>query len=65
MRAPALLLVGAQRLQSECKRSAFMTKEIRFCLNANEAPALPGAHAMAIEFADKAAVTLSGAAGHR
>ena len=42
-----------------------MTKEIRFCLNADEAPALPGAHAMAIEFADKAAVTLSGAAGHR
>ena len=41
-------------------RSAFMTKEIRFCLNADEAPALPGAYAMAIEFADKVAVTLSG-----
>ena len=41
-------------------RSAFMTKEIRFCLNADEAPALSGAYAIAIEFADKVAVTLSG-----
>jgi Uri superfamily endonuclease len=37
-----------------------MTKEIRFCLKANEAPALPGAYAMAIELADEVAVTLSG-----
>jgi len=37
-----------------------MTKEIRFCLNADEAPALPGAYAMAIKLADKAAVRLSG-----
>ena len=37
-----------------------MTKEIRFCLNADEVPSLPGAYAMAIEFADKVAVTLSG-----
>ena len=37
-----------------------MTKEIRFCLNADEAPALSGAYAIAIEFADKVAVTLSG-----
>jgi hypothetical protein len=42
-------------------RSAFMTKEIRFCLNADEVPSLPGiAYAIAIEFADKVAVTLSG-----
>ncbi len=52
--------VGAQRLQSGFKRSAFMTKEVRFCLNANEAPSLPGTYAIAIEFADKVAVTLSG-----
>ena len=37
-----------------------MAKEIRFCLNADEAPALPGAYAMAIELADKAAVRLCG-----
>jgi hypothetical protein len=37
-----------------------MTKEIRFCLNADGAPALPGAYAMAIELTDKAAVSLSG-----
>jgi hypothetical protein len=29
------------------KRSTFMTKEIRFCLKAEEAPSLPGAYAMA------------------
>jgi hypothetical protein len=37
-----------------------MVKEIRFCLNADEAPSLPGACAMAIELTDKAAVMLSG-----
>ena len=37
-----------------------MTKEIRFCLNADEAPALPGAYAMAIELANTVAVMLSG-----
>ena len=37
-----------------------MTKEIRFCLNADEAPSLPGAYAMAIELTDEVAVTLSG-----
>jgi histidyl-tRNA synthetase len=37
-----------------------MTKEIRFCLSADEAPSLPGAYAMAIEFADTVAVTLGG-----
>jgi Uri superfamily endonuclease len=37
-----------------------MIKEIRFCLNADEAPSLPGACAMAIELTDKAAVMLSG-----
>ena len=37
-----------------------MIKEIRFCLNADEAPSLPGAYAMAIELTDKAAVMLSG-----
>jgi Uri superfamily endonuclease len=37
-----------------------MTKEIRFCLKADEAPSLPGAYAMAIEIADTLAVTLSG-----
>jgi hypothetical protein len=31
------------------KRSTFMTKEIRFCLKADEAPSLPGAYAMVIE----------------
>jgi hypothetical protein len=31
-----------------------MIKEIRFCLNADEAPSLPGAYAMAIELTDKA-----------
>jgi hypothetical protein len=35
-----------------CKRSKFMLKEIRFCLNADEVPSLPGAYAMAIELAD-------------
>ncbi len=30
-------------------RSTFMTKEIPFCLNADEAPPLPGAYAMAIK----------------
>jgi hypothetical protein len=30
-----------------------MTKEIRFCLNADEAPSLPGAYAMAIELTDE------------
>ena len=33
-----------------------MIKEIRFCLNADEAPSLPGAYAMAIELTDKVAV---------
>ena len=37
-----------------------MTKEIPFCLNADEAPSLPGAYAMAIELTNKVAVTLSG-----
>jgi histidyl-tRNA synthetase len=37
-----------------------MIKEIRFCLNADEAPSLPGAYAMAIELTDKVAVRLSG-----
>jgi len=37
-----------------------MLKEIRFCLNADEVPSLPGAYAMAIELADTLAVTLSG-----
>jgi hypothetical protein len=37
-----------------------MTKEIRFCWNADEAPSLPGAYAMAIELTDEVAVTLSG-----
>ena len=39
-----------------------MTKEIRFCLSADEAPSLPGAYAMAVELTDKVAVTLSGRA---
>ena len=39
-----------------------MIKEIRFRLNADEAPSLPGAYAMAIELTDKAAVMLSGRA---
>jgi hypothetical protein len=43
-----------------CKRSKFMIKEIRFCLNADAAPSLLGAYAMAIELADEVAVTLSG-----
>jgi hypothetical protein len=42
------------------KRSTFMTKEIRFCLKADEAPSLPGAYAMAIELADTVVVMLSG-----
>jgi hypothetical protein len=42
------------------KRSPFMTKEIRFCLKADEAPSLPGAYAMAIEPADTVVVMLSG-----
>jgi Uri superfamily endonuclease len=37
-----------------------MIKKICFCLNADEAPSLPGAYAMAIELTDKAAVMLSG-----
>ena len=37
-----------------------MTKKIPFCLNADEAPSLPGAYAMAIELTDKVAVTLRG-----
>ena len=37
-----------------------MIKEIRFRLNADEAPSLSGAYAMAIELTDKAAVMLSG-----
>jgi Uri superfamily endonuclease len=37
-----------------------MTKEIRFCLKADEAPSLPGAYAMAIELADTVVVMLSG-----
>ena len=37
-----------------------MTKEVRFCLNADDVPSLPGAYAVAIEFTDKVAVTLSG-----
>ena len=37
-----------------------MIKEIRFCLNADEAPSLPGAYAMAIELTDKAAVSTRG-----
>jgi Uri superfamily endonuclease len=37
-----------------------MIKEIRFCMNADAAPSLLGACAMAIELADEVAVTLSG-----
>jgi Uri superfamily endonuclease len=37
-----------------------MTKEIRFCLKADEAPSLPGAYVMAIELADTVVVMLSG-----
>jgi Uri superfamily endonuclease len=37
-----------------------MVKEMRVCLNAAEAPSLPGAYAMAIELADTAVVMLSG-----
>jgi hypothetical protein len=37
-----------------------MVKEIRFRLNADEAPSLLGAYAMAIELTDKATVMLSG-----
>jgi Uri superfamily endonuclease len=37
-----------------------MTNEIRFCFKADEAPSLPRTYAMAIEFANKVAVTLSG-----
>jgi hypothetical protein len=37
-----------------------MIKEIRFCLNADEAPSLLGAYAMATELTDKAAMMLSG-----
>jgi hypothetical protein len=37
-----------------------MIKEIRFCLNADEASSLPGAYAMAIELTDKAAVSTRG-----
>jgi hypothetical protein len=37
-----------------------MTKEIRFCLKADEAPSMPGAYAIAIELADTVAVMLSG-----
>jgi hypothetical protein len=37
-----------------------MTKEIRFCLKAEQAPSLPGAYAMAIELADTVVVMLSG-----
>jgi hypothetical protein len=39
-----------------------MTKEIRFCLEVDEAPSLPGAYAMAIELSDEVAVTFSGRA---
>jgi Uri superfamily endonuclease len=39
-----------------------MTKEIRFCLKADEAPSLPAAYAMAIELADTVVVMLSGRA---
>jgi histidyl-tRNA synthetase len=41
------------------KRSTFMTKEICFCLKADEAPSLSGTYAIVIELADTAAVTLS------
>ena len=51
---------GRVRSAGGCKRSKFMVKEIRFRLNADEAPSLPGAYAMAIELTDKAAVMLSG-----
>jgi hypothetical protein len=37
-----------------------MTEEVCFYLKADEAPALPGAYAMAIKLTDKAAVRLSG-----
>ena len=37
-----------------------MIKETCFRLNADEAPSLPGADAMAIELTDKAAAMLSG-----
>jgi hypothetical protein len=37
-----------------------MVKEMCVCLNAAEAPSLPGAYAMAIELADTAVVMLSG-----
>jgi hypothetical protein len=41
-------------------RRKFMAEEIFFCLKADEAPSLPGAYAIAIEFANTLAVTLSG-----
>ena len=37
-----------------------MTKEVCFCLKADEAPSLPGSYAMAIELNDEVAVRLSG-----
>jgi len=37
-----------------------MTKEVCFCLKADEAPSLPGFYAMAIELNDEVAVRLSG-----
>ena len=63
VRVPALLLMNLHVGWASAitiKRSTFMTKEIRFCLNADEAPALPGAYVMAIELADTVAVMLSG-----
>ena len=61
VRVPALLLMNlhvgwASAITIGCEPSTFMTKEIRFFLNADEAPALPGAYAMAIELANTVAV---------
>jgi hypothetical protein len=62
VRAPGLLLIALHVAWGSAitiKRSTFMTKEIRFCLKADEAPSLLGAYAIAIELADTVTVTLS------
>jgi hypothetical protein len=51
--------VGLGDYQSDASAASFMIKETRFCLEADEAPSLPGACATAIELADTVAVTLS------
>ena len=62
VRAPGLLLIALHVAWGSAitiKRSTFMTKEIRFCLKADEAPSSPGAYAIAIELADTVTVTLN------